>query len=122
MRAVLVALVLAGCGGRPTTIETLCTYCLDDSQCGGNPCYQDVSGNRFCGAPCESCPAGFSCQTVMGTTGLAQTCFPDSEACPEGGVAHGGDAGGDPPATYDASSTPPAGDMGGIPVGGAIGP
>jgi hypothetical protein len=118
MRACLVLwLVLtAGCGSGATT-EALCAYCLDDSQCGGNPCFQDVSGQRFCGAPCDSCPTGFSCQTLMGTTGLARTCFPDSEACPTDRPP-----GVDPPSTYDAASAPPAGDMGGIPVGGAIGP
>ena len=25
--------------------------CSDDSQCEGNPCFEDVSGQRFCGAP-----------------------------------------------------------------------
>jgi len=121
--ALAVLLFAGGCSSSSATTQALCDYCTADSQCGGNPCYQDVSGHRFCGAPCDSCPSGFSCQTVMGTTGLAQTCFPDSEACPAGGLSHG-DGGGpnEPPPTYDMTPVKPTGDMGGIPVGGAVGP
>jgi hypothetical protein len=113
-----------GCSSPGATTQALCDYCLDDSQCGGNPCFQDVSGSRFCGAPCGDCPAGFSCQTVMGTTGLAQTCFPDTEACIPQGSAPGGPGAPDlgSGGSDDFGSMPPTHDMGGIPVGGAIGP
>src|SRR6478735_10826650 len=70
----------AACDASATS-DALCAFCENDSQCGGNPCFQDVTGQRFCGHPCDSCPAGYSCQTVSGTGGLARTCFPDSEAC-----------------------------------------
>lgn len=98
----------------------LCTYCLDDSQCGGSPCFEDVSGQRFCGSPCASCPTGYSCQKVMGTSGLAETCFPESETCmpppgstpPDLSAAEAGDLAGATKAT----------DLGGIPAGGPVGP
>ena len=60
----------------------LCMACTDDSQCGGNPCFQDATGARFCGAPCSSCPVGFSCHPIAGTSGTAiDSCFPDSNTC-----------------------------------------
>jgi hypothetical protein len=80
MRCLPLVLLLAACGSSATT-DALCAFCENDSQCGGNPCFQDVTGQHFCGHPCDSCPAGYTCQTVAGTSGLQRTCFPDSEAC-----------------------------------------
>jgi hypothetical protein len=90
---VLVAIVVGGCGSSAAT-NFLCAYCENDSQCFGNPCFQDVSGRRFCGKPCASgCPAGYSCQPVTGTSpGAVLTCFPDTEECVPPGSA-GPDAG-----------------------------
>lgn len=123
-RSILLALVLlAGCGEAPAR-NALCAYCSSDAQCAGNPCFQDVSGNRFCGSPCDSCPAGFSCETVMGTTGPARTCFPNTEACPA--EPNGPDAGIPNPSTDGGMNPMPKGDLagqiGGIPVGGQVGP
>ncbi len=117
--SLLILMVLAGCDPQRAH-DSLCAYCENDTQCGGNPCFQDVSGNRFCGSPCDSCTTGYSCQTVMGTSGLAQTCFPDTEQCvPPSGDPNAPDfsTGGDL-----AGLIAPTPDMGGIPVGGAIGP
>ena len=72
---------LAGCESNQAA-NLPCAFCNDDSQCGGNPCFQDTSGQQFCGAPCDSCPAGFSCQPLAGTDGkVVTTCFPDNESC-----------------------------------------
>jgi len=114
---------LSACGdGKAGNL--LCAYCNDDSQCGGNPCFQDVSGQRFCGAPCDSCPSGFSCQPLGGTDGTVEmTCFPDNESCL--GTA-GPNQSGHPDMSVD--DTPPAdlagvpNPVGGIPVGGPVGP
>jgi hypothetical protein len=122
-------LFLAACSVDAPPPNTLCAYCLNDSQCAGTPCFQDVSGSRFCGYPCGQCPTGYSCQTVMGTTGLQQTCFPNNEACVPS------TAGGDtpdqsmpestsdlsfPPGAHDLATAPR--DFGGIPAGGQVGP
>ncbi|HZS37057.1 MAG TPA: metallophosphoesterase [Polyangia bacterium] len=124
MRILFIATLLAaaGCGssdGRATNL--LCAYCTDDSQCGGNPCFEDASGFRFCGRTCEGgCPSGFSCIGLMGTgPGVVETCFPDNEACqssivPDGGVFLPVDLSG----PQDGSGKNP----GGTPVGGPIGP
>ncbi len=82
MRFGLLALVLViGCGGQTAT-SSLCAVCNNDSQCGGNPCFTDATGGQFCGSSCDACPAGFSCHPVAGTSGTAQSCFPDSLECP----------------------------------------
>jgi hypothetical protein len=79
----LAVFLVAGCGSSSRTLNALCDQCLSDADCGGNPCFQDQSGKRFCGRPCAGgCPTGFSCQTVGGTGGAAQSCFPDSQMCP----------------------------------------
>ena len=112
---------VAGCGSNKAA-NLLCAYCNDDSQCGGNPCFQDTSGQRFCGAPCDACPTGYSCQPLAGTNGVVvKTCFPDNEACLSspgpnqggGDMASGG--GGN-----DLAGQPNP--VGGIPVGGPVGP
>lgn len=128
MRRLLITLFLvaAGCGGsdgRATNV--LCSYCTDDSQCGGNPCFQDASGGRFCGHSCEGgCSTGFSCIGLAGTgAGVVSTCFPDNESClatqppADGGV--GGDLAGPHP-QQDSGGIKK--DMGGIPIGGPVGP
>jgi hypothetical protein len=114
---------VAGCGEDRAT-NLLCAYCNDDAQCGGNPCFQDVSGQRFCGAPCDSCPRGFSCQPLQGLDGVVvQTCFPDNEDCistpspNQGGNSDLAVAAGPPP---DFAGVPNP--VGGIPVGGPVGP
>lgn len=121
MRVVILAvLVFAGCGPGGAT-NLICAYCNDDSQCGGNPCFQDVSGQRFCGAPCDHCPTGFSCQPLGGTNGVVvRTCFPDNESClatpgpnQSGAVDMGATA------SPDLAGVPNA--PGGIPVGGPVG-
>jgi hypothetical protein len=110
----LTATLAAGCGsGRAS--GALCAFCENDGQCGGNPCFEDVSGSRFCGAPCSDCPAGYSCQTVSGTGMLAQTCFPESESCVPPKESDGGEDGGPAPTT-DSGITP------GIIVAGPVGP
>jgi hypothetical protein len=59
----------------------------------------------------------------MGTSGLAQTCFPDTEACmPGGGGGGGGGSDGGAGGPDLAGPAKPIPDMGGIPVGGAVGP
>jgi hypothetical protein len=98
-----------GCGPGAAT-NLLCTYCNDDSQCRGNPCFQDVSGGRFCGAPCDSCPPGYQCLPVTGTSGhVASTCFPKSEVCMPPGIVPPDAGVGQPPPTVP------------IPVGGPVG-
>jgi Calcineurin-like phosphoesterase len=82
--AVYVVVLAAGCQVAPSASETvLCQACFSDANCGGNPCFTDVSSNRFCGRPCGGgCPVGYSCQPVQGTGGqVVETCFPDSESC-----------------------------------------
>jgi hypothetical protein len=71
-----------GCGASPTT-QALCVSCVSDADCGGNPCFADGSGQRYCGRPCDSgCPAGFACGAVAGTSsGMVQTCYPTSLLC-----------------------------------------
>jgi hypothetical protein len=73
---------VVGCGSSPAT-NALCAACLSDADCGGNPCFADRSGRRYCGRPCDSgCPAGFFCAPVTGTSsGVVQTCFPTGELC-----------------------------------------
>jgi hypothetical protein len=115
MRWALILLV-CGCGPNAAT-NLLCTYCENDSQCHGNPCFQDVSGSRFCGKPCDSgCPTGYSCRQVVGTAGQGMSCFPDTEICMPGQVNP----------TDDMAT--PSGDLAGrdlsqpsIPVGGPVG-
>jgi hypothetical protein len=94
----------AGCGsGR--SVGLLCRSCSTDSECGGNPCFADITGSRFCGAPCSKCPAGYSCQHVEGSGHqVVDSCFPVTEACvapPPGPGADdmgtGPDPGGSPP-------------------------
>jgi hypothetical protein len=76
------ALGAAACHKGGSSDGLLCKACTMDSQCGGNPCYADKTGALFCGAPCSSCPSGFECQPVEGTSGtVVQTCFPTSEIC-----------------------------------------
>ncbi len=103
---------VVGCGSSSAT-NLLCTYCETDEQCHGNPCFQDVSGGRFCGKPCASgCPSGFSCQPVAGThPGTVKTCFPNSEAC-----MPGGDGGALGPIDLAGTTPPP------LPIGGPVGP
>jgi hypothetical protein len=116
MRLLLLFVVIAattGCGSSRTK-NALCAYCESDSQCGGNPCFQDVSGASVCGAPCDPCPQGFSCVVLRGTSGaLAKTCYPDSESCHQTLAPDGG-----------TSTLPPPPDGGapGIVVGGPVGP
>ena len=114
---------LAGCESNKAA-NLLCAFCNDDSQCGGNPCFQDVSGQQFCGAPCAACPAGFSCQPLEGTDGTVEmTCFPDNESClgtpgpNQSGTVDLGASSGPPP---DFAGVPNP--VGGIPVGGPVGP
>jgi calcineurin-like phosphoesterase family protein len=114
---------LAGCESNKAA-NLLCAFCNDDSQCGGNPCFQDVSGQQFCGAPCDACPAGFSCQPLEGTDGTVEmTCFPDNESClgtpgpNQSGTVDLGASSGPPP---DFAGVPNP--VGGIPVGGPVGP
>jgi hypothetical protein len=136
MRAIaLISLLWAGAGCGPSAAyNLLCTYCTDDSQCGGNPCFQDVTGARFCGAPCDNsnCPAGYACLPVTGTAGtVSSTCFPTNEQClatvvPDGGVVipPGVDLAGFTPPGNDAAM-PPKPDMAIActpPAGGTIGP
>ena len=111
---------LVACGGGGST-ALLCQRCASDGDCQGAPCFQDVSGQRFCGGSCASCPSGYSCQPVASTSGdVIETCFPDSESCADS-VQPGGDLGGGAPP--DGPIPPAPGDLGGgIPVGGAIGP
>jgi hypothetical protein len=120
MRLAFVCLLTLACGGSLGCSSTgatnlLCTYCETDEQCRGNPCFQDVSGGRFCGKPCDTgCPSGYSCQTVVGTNpGTQRTCFPNSEACV-------------PPGTGDMTGSSSSFDLAGadliIPVGGQVGP
>ncbi len=77
----------AGLGGCGMTVvsqsfDVLCKLCTDDKECGGNPCFADVSGNRYCGHPCGSCPTGYMCQSVTGTSQtVVSTCFPNDEIC-----------------------------------------
>ncbi len=122
MFLVVAAVALVGCADNRAT-NLVCAYCNDDSQCGGNPCFQDTSGQRFCGAPCGSCPTGFSCQPLGGTNGkVVMTCFPDNESClgTPGPNQPGtvGDMGTSGPADFAGTPNP----VGGIPVGGPIGP
>jgi calcineurin-like phosphoesterase family protein len=120
----LLAAVLGGCNNDGAA-NLLCAYCNDDSQCGGNPCFQDTSGQQFCGAPCGSCPTGFSCQPLAGTAGqVVMTCFPDNESClgtpgpnQSGNVDLGAGGG---TALPDLAGVPNP--VGGIPVGGPVGP
>jgi calcineurin-like phosphoesterase family protein len=119
MRLALTCLLLVGCGSEPAT-NLLCAYCEIDAHCFGNPCFQDISGQRFCGKPCDSgCPAGFSCQLVNGSNSSGKTCFPDTEACmpqnpmmgqPDLSVAA-------PPDLANADLAPQP-----LPVGGPVGP
>jgi hypothetical protein len=123
--AAAVAMAVGGCGADKAG-NLICAFCNDDSQCGGNPCFQDVSGQRFCGAPCDSCPTGFSCQPLAGTGGkVVMTCFPDNESCQDtpGPNQSGGGASDmavppGPPPDFAGVPNP----VGGIPVGGPVGP
>jgi Calcineurin-like phosphoesterase len=117
MRLALV-LMLFGCGATPAS-NLLCAYCEVDAHCFGNPCFEDVSGSRFCGKPCDTgCPDGFHCELVNGTASSGMTCFPDTEACPQ-----------DPQNQPDLSISGPPPDLAGadltpmpLPVGGPVGP
>jgi hypothetical protein len=129
MRHLLTALVIvvAGCGSDAAT-NLLCGSCNTDADCGGNPCFTDVSGKHFCGAPCEAgCPSAFTCSPVHSTSkGVVNTCFPKSMSCnglgPSGNKGDmgaggnggsgggGGDAGGGGPNDMALiPCTPPAG-------------
>src|SRR5690242_9347179 len=110
-------LVVAGCGTSPST-DLICSTCGDDRDCGGNPCFADISGARFCGGPCDACPTGYSCQPVQGTGGqIRETCFPDSLSC-----ADSPHPGGDASVAPDDGGAAKADLGGGIPVGGPVGP
>jgi hypothetical protein len=77
-----VALTLGACNSSKSSGALLCQACASDDDCGGNPCFLDKTGARFCGAPCDACPNGFDCQPVEGTAGqVAQSCFPTNEIC-----------------------------------------
>jgi hypothetical protein len=121
---VVAVLVAAGCTtSSHRAPNLLCAYCEDDSQCGGNPCFSDVSGGKFCGSPCDDCPAGYSCQPLAGTSGkVLYSCFPDSEACINSPVVN--------PGAPDMAvkqqpppppPPPPPSKTGGVPVGGPVG-
>jgi hypothetical protein len=92
------ALVGIGCGSGPST-DLLCGRCTTDADCGGNPCFADVTGEHFCGAPCDvGCPSAFACEPVQSTSmGVVKTCFPKSLSCAgfkPGGGGSGGSGGG----------------------------
>jgi hypothetical protein len=136
VRKLIFVCLLTGCGGSagPTT-EALCVACNTDNDCAGNPCYADKSGMHYCGAPCDSCPAGFACLNLPGSTGqVTPTCFPTNGLCsatpvnngrdmsmPGGGGSDGGGgnhpdlAGGGPPPTC---TTPKGGTVTG--AGGTV--
>jgi hypothetical protein len=122
-----VVVIFGGCGDNKAQ-NLLCAFCNDDSQCGGNPCFQDTSGEHFCGAPCGGgCPTGFSCQPLTGTNGtVVMTCFPDNESCittPGPNQSGNGDGNTDMgvnTAPADLAGVPNP--VGGIPVGGPVGP
>jgi len=77
----LIALLSTACSANRAS-NLLCDACTSDADCGGNPCFQDISGMHYCGAPCDACPAGFSCQGAAGSAGqAAYTCFPDNNSC-----------------------------------------
>ena len=80
MRAAIFILALASCSQPAAGLY--CQACFDDSNCSGNPCFTDASGNRFCGTPCDACPSGSNCQPVKATSGdVVMTCFPIEEVC-----------------------------------------
>jgi hypothetical protein len=83
MRSLWLALALIGCNGTiGGDASLLCQACASDSDCNGNPCSKDRSGRLFCGAPCDSCPTGYSCQTVTSSSGTSvPSCYPDSTLC-----------------------------------------
>jgi hypothetical protein len=83
LAGIALAFALAGCGVPAAALDRLCVACSDDSQCGGNPCFGDLSGNHYCGRPCDGgCPVGYSCQPLAGTSGqVSYSCFPDTENC-----------------------------------------
>ena len=75
--------LLVGCAGDTSSAHLLCSSCNSDSDCNGNPCFADSTGNKFCGDSCSACPGGFSCKPVLASSGqTVATCFPDSNACP----------------------------------------
>jgi hypothetical protein len=111
VKAVFLSVVLlAGCTSENRVPGLLCTTCTDDSQCGGNPCFLDASGARFCGSACDNCPSGFSCHPVAGTSGTADSCFPDSLACPAGGLPSSQDLSVAPSGNHDMA-VPPGSDL-----------
>jgi hypothetical protein len=120
-RALLTFVLLAGSCSSAPTASLLCAACISDADCGGNPCYQDLSGGHFCGAPCGGCPDGFSCQPVSSTSGkVVQTCFPADARCAGKQPVAAGDLG-------TTTSTPdgalPSGDLAvscATPSGGAV--
>ncbi len=82
LKALVVALTFVlGCGAQQQADGLLCHSCTSDSQCGGNPCFQDSTGARFCGAPCSSCPASYSCHPLQGTSSVVNSCFPNNKIC-----------------------------------------
>jgi hypothetical protein len=132
--AVYVAVLAAGCQVAPSASNAvLCQACFSDSNCSGNPCFTDASGNRFCGRPCAGgCPVGYSCQPLQGTGGeVVESCFPDSESCAVAMLPAGTDLAGYTPPDL-ASSNTPGQDMAGVgkrdmamvpctpPVGGTV--
>jgi hypothetical protein len=118
--ALAIALAAAACSGKAPALNALCAYCQSDGDCGGNPCFQDTSGEHFCGHPCGSCPAGFSCQPVTGSNGkVVSSCFPDSESCVDTVNSTGADAGVN--LAVDLAGTAPPGQVAPIPTGGPIG-
>ncbi|MGZ3443283.1 MAG: metallophosphoesterase family protein, partial [Polyangia bacterium] len=122
-----IAAFVGGCGDNKAP-NLLCAFCNDDSQCGGNPCFQDTSGEHFCGSPCgNGCPTGFSCQPLTGTNGaVVMTCFPDNESClTTPGPNQSGNGGGNSDMGVNTAPNDLAGvpnPVGGIPVGGPVGP
>src|SRR5689334_11324399 len=72
VRWILFAVLVGGCTTTNPTASFLGQACTSNSQCGGNPCYHaqnDSADASFCGAPCGSCPSGYSCQTVAPLSG-----------------------------------------------------
>ena len=90
----ILALGAIGCGNGPAT-NLLCGHCVTDADCNGNPCFADVTGSRFCGAPCEAgCPSAFSCSPVGSTSmGVIKSCFPKSLSCAGLGPGTGNNGG-----------------------------
>jgi hypothetical protein len=63
--------------------DRLCAACTNDADCGGSPCFGDVTGHHYCGRSCAGgCPSGYACLPLQGTAGqVTQSCFPTSQTC-----------------------------------------